>query len=154
MKYDIVPMNSVYRGIERSFTPLMFTSKKAKKCFNYLIEKYFEYISYLELPYCKEVFSKLVHNFHIFIEYEISCELIVYDYLPLSDVYGYNIMLLGLDIVTDLSESLISDNLKTAQIFLNNNGLYDDINQAKKTISLLKQNKVNWQPCWVYKVLC
>ncbi len=154
MKYDIAPIGSTYRGIERSVTTYNFTSKKAKKYFNLLIDEYDKFISSLLMPDCFEAFTKLIECYHTFIQHDVPCEIIAFDSSPLSKAYGYDVIFLGIDITIDLAESMIEYDINNLRESLNSNGLFDNIEQAEKMISMQDQSDYKLEPCWVYKVIC
>ena len=58
IKYDIVPIRSHYRGIERSLTTLNF---KGNRKIGILLQKYFEYILLIEKPFSTKNLESLVN---------------------------------------------------------------------------------------------
>jgi hypothetical protein len=152
MKYDIVPIRSYYRGIERSLTTLDF---KGNRKIDLLLEKYFEYISLIEKPFSIENFQCLIDYLLFFRSNHISCEIILYDNTSIEKIGEYEISFLGIDIAYDLCESLIPEILSSQyKPQLNRNGLCENISIAMDVInsSTSTPDKI-WKPCWVYTLL-
>ena len=64
--------------------------------------------------------------------------------------------LLGIDIVRDMAESLISYDQQTdisIKRYLNKLGLFNNLIDVNDAIALLKVDDSLWKPCWVYKVI-
>lgn len=68
MRYDIVPIESCYRGIERSLTTLHLNSYEAKTNFDYVLNQYFDYLKVLEQPCSKKNFCEIMDFYHIFLD--------------------------------------------------------------------------------------
>lgn len=155
MKYDIVPIKTKYRGMGRLLTTNDFTSSKAKKNYIKLLENYFEYISFTELENDKNIFNKILEFYKTLREHDILCEIIVYDTAPIVNEFDKTIEFLGIDIVCDMSESLLenhAEKLKCA--LLNENLLCSHVTDFENIIKMSVHGDVKWEPCWVYKVQC
>ena len=153
MKYEIAFSSLLYRGIERSLTVSSFDIKNN---FNRVLDKYFEYLSILDLPVCKDNFERIIECYHFFLENNVKCEMIVYDNTPFESAYGYKVGFLGIDVVCDMCESLIFESASNEFVkkLTNQNGLCDDIRDVATIISGTSQQDFVWRPCWVYKVIC
>lgn len=155
MIIDIVPYNSHYRGMGRSITVEHFNSKKAKKNFNQLCE---EYLLYVDLFYFEKdesvLWEEILSFYKILIENEVQCEIIAYDNKIINDIHGYRVEFLGIDIVKEMSESLIyycEDRID--KFYLNKNGLCMDVQDVKKICDMYDEYESDWKPCWIYKVI-
>lgn len=153
MKYDIVPIRSMYRGMDRVLTPEDFPILKSKQEYEVLSDKYDRYLEcYLELD-GSDGLKRLVEFYKEIKRYDVNLEIIVYDNFPIKDAYGYCIELLGIDIVHDMCESLISHNLNPQILcLLNENGLCEREADVDKIIPFQEHGGVMWRPCYVYKV--
>jgi len=154
MRYDIVSLGKKYRGMERSLTTSHLWNRNTKKIFEELLETYYLYI---DIDFWDEInrssFERICACYKKFLTHNIPCELIAYDILPIEDVYGYPIELLGIDIVHDMCESLISDNVNPKiNHLLNENGLCRTVSDIDKIIPFQDHGTVAWSPCYVYKV--
>ncbi len=155
MKYDIVPIKTKYRGMGRLLTTNDFTSAKAKKNYMKLLENYFEYISFTELENDKRMFDKILEYYKILREHDVLCEIIVYDTSPIVNVFDKPIEFLGVDIVRDMSESLLENNAEKLQsALLNENLLCSRVTDVVNITEMCDHGDVKWEPCWVYKVQC
>lgn len=155
MKYEVVPIGLKYRGVGRSLSPTDFNSPAAKKNFDFLVEEYYKYISISLQPESKEKFDRLVVYYKSLLEFDISCELIVFDVCPLVTAYGHPIEFLGIDLANDFSESLLEfGHRKLPSAILNDNMLLTHESDAIKAIPLCNHGGYTWLPCWVYKVIC
>lgn len=155
MKYDIASLNTPYRGMGRPLTHSDFVSEKATRNFNTLISCYFKYIALLEHLVDDEKFDELIEYYQLFRKYDINCEIIVYDNSPLSDVFGRNVKLLGIDIVHDMAESLLesTEELKDeVKERLNCFGLCSKLEDIEAVMRFGDCGDVVWEPCWVYHV--
>lgn len=161
MRFDFVHINSSYSGIDRALMTNDFLTPETKLYFDALLEVYFSYIDltcnpYESLDYDEKQFHVVQRFYEKFRNYNVSCELIVYNTTPLELVYDVPIEFLGIDIVQDMAESLISYNQHldiSVKRCLNSRGLFDDPITAQNAINLLKVNADVWKPCWVYKVI-
>lgn len=159
MKFDIMPINSSYSGIDRSLTTDDFLTKKTKPYFKTLLSLYLAYLDltcspHTALQYDYETFCTIQSYYKQFCEYQVPCEMIVYDNTPISDIFGYNVKFLGIDIVHDMAESLLNNtDCLNVDKRLNEFGLYSvpiDITSIADDVCL---GHNIWKPCWVYKVL-
>ena len=152
MRYDIVPMKQKYRGMGRSLTVTDLWNKKTQKVYDILLEKYFRYLDLYELA-DKRSFEEMILFCQEIIEYDIDCEMIVYDAKPIEEIYGYELELLGIDIIHDMCESLISDAVNPlARYLLNDNGLCKTEIDVEKIVPLQIHGNLKWIPVYVYKV--
>ena len=161
MNFDIVPINRAYSGIERALTPDDFLTPETKKYFDILLSMYFSYIDLMYNPYGSFEYDeqrfRVVQGFYEkFRKCNVSCELIVFDTTPVDSAYDVQIEFLGIDIVKDLAESLISYNQQTnvsIKRYLNSNGLFYNLIAAQNAIDLFKVDLDVWKFCWIYKVI-
>lgn len=153
MKYDIVPINDCYRGIDRTFLASDLYTKQSKRQYDTLLEMYYEYLSIVEQKPTEYGMLGLINLYKELCNCAIECELIVYANNQLQAVFGYNLTFLGVDIVYEMAESLLSDYTSdTVKKYLNENGLCDLETNIYEIIPLLDHGEVKWEPCYVYKV--
>lgn len=154
MKWDIVNIKNQYRGTGRVLSGTDLCTRRTKRVRNYLLDMYFEYISYLLKEISREEFIKIIDFCKEFNKYEIKyeVELIVYDECPLESAFGYDLEFLGIDITHDLAESLLEDPPENVKRILNENGLCFSKEDVGNIVPLLDHGDVNWEPCYVYKV--
>ena len=87
-------------------------------------------------------------------KWEIPCEVIAYDIHPMTTAFDYPVEFLGIDIVHEMSESLICEcNDRHIIQMLNENGLCDVPMTVNYIVPLLDHGDVKWEPCYVYKVI-
>lgn len=161
MRFDIVPTNKSYSGIDRSLMPNDFLTPETKPYYDTLLSVYFSYIDLMcnpcnSLDYDEKLFRVIQDFYREFCDYNVSCELIAFNTAPIDFIYGVPVELLGIDIVHDMAESLISYNQQTdtsIKRYLNKMGLFDSLIDANNTIDLLSVDDAVWKPCWVYKVM-
>ena len=129
VQYDIVPIKNKYRGMGRSLLAADLYTRQTKKGLINLIK------------FCNELGR-----------YGIMCEVIVYDIYPLETAFDYVLDFLGIDIVHEMSESLLCEcaDIKV-QKFLNKNGLCNSETYVNDIVQLLDNGDVKWEPCYVYK---
>lgn len=152
MRYDIVPIKSQYRGMDRTLLITDLWNSNSKKHFDELLEKYYLYLENCEVI-SKKAFEDVIIFFQEVIKYDILCEMIVYDTVPLDTAFGYPVELIGIDIVHDMCESLLSDTVSPQVLYrLNKNGLCRTVNDVGEIIPFLKHGAVEWNPCYVYRV--
>ena len=155
MNCDMVPINNQYRGMGRCLLATDLYTKNTKKNYRFLLNKYYEYLSYVLHYPSEEALIKLIDLCKIFLKYEIKCEVIVYDVTPLRTDFGYVLEFLGVDIVHNMSESLLCECTDyRIQKFLNENGLCDSELYLSSIVPLLDHGNVKWEPCYIYKVMC
>lgn len=161
MRFDIVPINSAYSGIDRSLMTDDFLTPETKPHFDTLLAMYFSYIDltcnpYESFAYDEKRFRVIQGFYEQFRKYNVACELIVYNTTPVDFVYDAPIEFLGIDIVQDMAESLISYNQQidiSVKRYLNTKGLFDNPMATQNAMDLLKVDADVWKPCWVYKVI-
>ena len=156
MRYDIVTLNSSYRGIGRSLNPNDFFSKTAREYYDELISYYFKYIELTCSPVNGYTFNELVEYYIRFDKFGVNCEIIVYDSEPIKDVFGRQIELLGIDVVHDMAESLLEDPASiddTIKKQLNQFGLCKQLRDVDAVVQFGDSGNVSWIPCWVYRVI-
>ena len=152
MKYSIALITKKYRGMERNLMTSDFYNSKKKESYDNLLETYFSYIEECEIQPNPSL-EKIIAYCKKFIEHGISCEIIVYDFEPINDVIGYSLELLGIDIVHDLCESLISDEVNPKIVhLLNENGLCRTMDDVERIIPYQNHGNVKWDSCYVYKI--
>lgn len=152
MRYDVVPIHNDYRGMGRSLLATDLYSRNKGK-YNGLLELYFDYIAVMEQGYSETNFYRLISFFRTFVESGIECEVIVYDYCPLTTAYGYSLKFLGIDIVCDMAESLLCGSAEyIKRQLLNKQGLCESLSDVESVARLLNQGNAHWEPCYVYKV--
>ncbi len=161
MRFDIVPINILYSGIDRSLMPDDFLKPKTKQYYDTLLATYFSYLELMcnpnePLDYDEKLFGTIQNFYQKFCDYNVSCEFIAFNTTPMDFIYGVSVELLGIDIVHDMAESLINCNQPTdhsIKKYLNEKGLFDNLIDANVAIESLGIDSSVWKPCWVYKVL-
>ena len=154
MCFDIVPVRNDYRGVGRSLQATDLYTRKARKLYDDLLDRYYEYLSVVGVEPTKERLCRLISLCEIFSQYGVRCEVIVYDTAPVESSFGYALDFLGIDIVHDMSESLLSDYIEVdIQRLLNKHGLCDSEPLVHSVIPLMDHGGVRWDPCYVYRVL-
>ena len=161
MRFDIVPENNSYSGIDRSLMPDNFLTPETKQHYDTLLAIYFSYLDLMCNPnepvcYDEKLFHLVRNFFRKFCDYNVSCEFIVFDTTPMGSVFGVSTELLGIDVVHDMAETLIDHNQLTSNTIwekLNEKGLFRNLIDAKMAIDLFGVDGSSWTPCWVYKVL-
>ncbi len=154
MKFDIVPINSAYRGIGRSLTPEVFQSKRAKSNMDELIQIYYDYITEYLKAESQESFEHMYEWCDVLKKNDIPCELIVYASQPLESVYGKSLSFLGIDIVHEMAESLLENGAdRLPKALLNEHLLCKKVVDVAQIISLCDHGGALWLPCWVYHVV-
>lgn len=155
MRFDIVTLNSSYKGISRSLTDRDIFEVKGRK-HKELLTYYFEYIDLAaNHPYDIHTFDKLIEHYLRFREFGVACEVIAYDLKPLKDAFGKQIQLLGIDVVCDMAESLLEvpDTTHDAvKNILNEFGLCKDAADVDIVRHHSDCGDNIWLPCWVYRV--
>lgn len=128
-------------------------TKQSKAKYDFLLNKYYEYLSIVQQCPSKEGLIILIDLCKIFLKYNINCEVIVYDTIPMKNAFGHSLEYLGIDVVHEMSESLLSECV-THKIrkHLNENGLCTSEQYARSIVPLLDHGNVNWEPCYVYSV--
>lgn len=112
MRYDLVPIKGKYRGMARSLLATDLLNPKSRSKFELLLEEYFEFLEYSQ-DMNKQAFEHMVAFCKVLREYNIMCEIIVYDDETLEDVFEHSIEFLGIDMVHDMCESLIEGKLNS-----------------------------------------
>lgn len=158
MHFDIVSTLRKYQGMGRILEPLEGLNKNNKKYCQEMFDLYLSYVD-LELEYAGKVEDKKAANGWIALcadlkKYEVPCELIVYDDKPLNNAFGYDVEFLGIDIVHDMCESLIENqvNPKICHL-LNENGLCRNKEDVEKIIPFQDHGDVEWEPCYIYRLI-
>ena len=77
MRFDIVPINSAYSGVDRSLTPNDFLTSETKPYYDSLLDMYFSYLDLTcdpckSLDYDEKLFCR-VRNFYEFFCKNIAC---------------------------------------------------------------------------------
>ena len=153
MIYDIVPFNSQYRGMGRVLKTTDLYTKQSKKEYDYLLDKYFEYLSLIQNNPSTKGMDELIGLYNEFLKYEIKCEVIVYSHTPLKDAFGYDLEFLGIDIVHRMAESLLKECTKReVRDYLNENGLLSSLDHFCSIVLLLEHGNLKWEPCYIYKI--
>lgn len=161
MRFDIVPINSAYSGVDRLLTTNDFLTSETKPYYDSLLDMYFSYLDLMcdpckSLDYDEKLFCRVRSFYEFFCKNHVSCELIVFDITPIDSIYGIPIKLLGIDIVRGMAESLIPYDQQTdisIKRYLNELGLFNNLIDVNDAIALLKVDDSLWKPCWVYKVI-
>ena len=154
MKFDIVPINSAYRGIGRSLTPEDFQSKCARGNMDKLIQIYYDYITECLKSESQETFEHMLEYCGVLNKNDIPCELIVYDSQPLESAYGKSLSFLGIDIVHEMTESLLENAAyRLPKTLLNEHLLCNKVMDVTQIITLCDHGGALWLPCWVYHVV-
>ena len=153
MVYDIVPIKNNYRGMERLLLATDLYTKQSRKEYDVLLNKYYDYISIVLQKPSRDGLIGLIDLCKEFSKYEFNCEVIVYDIVPIVTAFGYTLDFLGIDIVHEMSESLLSECTDyEVKKYLNKNGLCNSERCLSSIIPLLDHGDVKWDPCYVYKV--
>ena len=157
MKLDIGIIEGKYRGIERGvfLEHLMdFSKKYTKKEVQEILDQLGAYEDYTgfqtanitTLNWIIEFANHLSNNGR-------QCEVIVFDDQPITEAFGYPLQLLGIDITSNLGESLlVTDGDRVPDHLLNENGLLNDEHDLEEAVSYCRGGDLNWEPCWVYRV--
>lgn len=154
MQYDIVLINQKYRGMERSLLATDLLTNKGKKQFDSLLDIYYQYLACVEEETSSDGLKRLVRYYEEFKKFNIPCEIIVYDSVPQNNAFGDDIELLGIDIVHEMCESLLSDDVNPSiKYLLNENGLCNTEQDIKKVIPFQDHGNAEWKPCYVYKLV-
>lgn len=160
MKFDIASLNTAYRGIDRALNSSDLYSKGTKEHFDELLDYYFKYLDLMYsskgVSYNLTTFDCLLKYYDKFRGYGVNCEMIAYDNFPIDHIFNKQIKLLGIDVVADLSESLLEcpDSIsEIEQKCLNSFGLLRNL----KDLNIVLKNSFcgdnDWKPCWVYKII-
>lgn len=159
MEFNIVSLNTTYKGICRSLSTDDLLLKNARTHYQDSINYYFKYLDLLYGPrgvsYNSRTFDDLLIYYNKFKGYGVECEMIVYDGVPLNDFFEWKIELLGIDIVHDFCESLLEEYNKMSddvKKILNSNGLLTELTNIDIVLKNSVCGDVEWKPCWVYKV--
>lgn len=165
MDIDIKPIEKRsygYRGVDRLLNTHHF-KYKSKKEFNKLIEMYFDYISYTFVSEDIDtisIFNKILPFYSLLMENGVSCEIIIYNDEPVKDFSNEKIEFLGIDIVNQHNESLLTDPaIGLPQNCLNKNLLCYNIDDCTRIINHLEEYILNeygheMKTLYVYKVIC
>ena len=160
MKFDIVSLNTFYRGIERSLSADDLLSGNAKAQYNRLANLYFRYLDIMYdskmVLYDIDTFSIILEYYNTFKSLGVDCEIIAYDDKPIKNAFNYTIEFLGVDVVHDFAESLLEDFNNVNTIVKKQLNSYGLLNNSDTTDIVLKNSVtggMKWKPCWVYKVL-
>ena len=161
MRFDIVPVNGSYSGIDRALMPDDFLTPETKPYYDSLLASYFDYLDLMCNPfdilsYDEKLFHMVQKLYRDFCAHNVACELIAFDVAPIDYVHGVPVELLGIDIVHDMAESLICCNYQiedSVSRCLNGVGLFTNPEDASNAIDLLSANDVIWKLCWVYKII-
>ena len=152
MWYEIASNNSIYKGMDREISLEDFKGFSGK-VYHELVELY---LAYAELI-CRDMFfniDKAIEIYRSFKKRRVDCELIVFDSKPITNQDSLRIAFLGIDIVHKMSESLLAGDINPAvKNLLNINGLCDSVEIINKVIPYQDHGKVEWDPCYVYKVI-
>ena len=154
MWFDIVSLKKHYRGVDRTLLTKDLATKKTKKQFSTLLNIYFEYIDLTcNMKPTKEILSRLVCIVNLFRSYDINCELIAYDYNYSRSVFDYSLEFLGIDIVHNMCESLLSDEVSSSiSNMLNPNGLCNNEKEIKDIIRCLDTENLEWKAAYIFRV--
>ena len=153
MIYNVVPIRNNYRGIDRSLLATDLYNSSNKSTYNDFLNLYYKYISVMEQDYLETNFSWIISFYKTLEKSGVVCEVIVYDYCPLTTAYSYNLEFLGIDIVCDMAESLLCNCSEyIMQQLLNKHGLCRSLSDVEAVMPLLNQGNAQWQPCYVYSV--
>lgn len=159
MRFDIVTLDNSYRGVERSLNTDDLLSKKAKVYYDKSINYYFKYLDLIYnaqgVSYNLNTFNELLIYYKKFKSYGINCEIIAYNNSLLNDVFGWQIKLLGVDIVNNFYESLLEDTNGVHDIIKSHLNPFGLLQKAEDIDIVLKNSlcgNYHWMPCWVYKV--
>ena len=159
MNFDIVSLNTPYRGICRSLNADDLLMKNARTHYQESINYYFKYLDLMYnakgVSYDYNTFNDLLMYYNKFRNYGVDCEMIAYDTFPMVNFFGRKIELIGIDVVHDFCESLLE----------NTNEIHDAIKEHLNSFGLLqKPEDINivlknsfcgdyqWKPCFVYRV--
>lgn len=159
MRFEIVSLHPLYRGIGRSLDPCKFP-KKTKQNYNEMLSCYFSYLDLMysaeDISYDLDMFNHLLEYYMKFKNNDIECEIIAYDNVQLSDAFGKRLQLFGIDVVHEFAESLLEDpNSINGNIerILNTYGLLERPEDIDIVLKNINCGDIQWSPCWVYKVI-
>ena len=103
-----------------------------------------------------ETFNELMGYYKTFKSLGLDCEIIAYDVVPMKDVFGEQIELLGIDVTHELSESLLEDSNSihdNVKRLLNAYGLCQKLEDIEVVLKNSIHGDIDWSPCWVYKIM-
>ena len=105
MNFDIVSLNTPYRGICRSLNADDLLMKNARTHYQESINYYFKYLDLMYnakgVSYDYNTFNDLLMYYNKFRNYGVDCEMIAYDTFPMVNSFGRKIELIGIDVVHD-----------------------------------------------------
>lgn len=155
MYYDVVPLKGYYRGVGRLLLATDLYTKESKKEYDALLARYYAYLSIvMDQPPSRDGLVQLIDSYRAFSQYGVPCEVIAYDDRPMETAFGYALDFLGIDVVHEMSESLLEDpTSEEVKTYLNQNGLCADVAHVPQIVKLCDHGDVAWKPCWVYSVL-
>ena len=155
MLYDVVPIQTRYRGIGRCLDGADFYPNESKKEFSQLLDQYAQSLDQWQNPPSQQGLAKLMELCSLLRQFHFPCEVIVYDSAPLERAYGYGLEFLGVDVAHNLEESLLYGEVPNeAEEFLNEHGLCPRTEDVARILPLLDcdDDDKNWAPCYVYAV--
>lgn len=165
MDIDIKPIerkSNGYRGVDRLLNTHHFKYKN-NKILDKLIEMYFDYISYTFVSEdfdTIKIFYKMLPFYSLLVENRVSCEIIISNKESITNFNNEKIEFLGIDIVNQHNESLLTYPAMRFPInILNKNLLCNKIDDCTKIIKLLEGYVLTeygheMKPLYVYKVIC
>ena len=130
-------------------------TEQTQKNYHFILDKYYEYLLNVQQYPSKDGLIELIDLYKEFSKCEIKCEVIVYDITPIETAFGYALDFLGIDIVHEMSESLLCECTDhKIREHLNENGLCSSELYLSSIVPLLDHGNVKWEPCYIYKVMC
>lgn len=155
MLYDVVPIQTRYRGIGRCLDGADFYPNESKKEFSQLLDQYAQSLDQWQNPPSQQGLAKMMELCSLLRQFHFPCEVIVYDSTPLERAYGYGLEFLGVDVAHNLEESLLYGEVPNeAEEFLNEHGLCPRTEDVAQLLPLLDRDDddKDWAPCYVYAV--
>lgn len=149
MLYDVVPIQTRYRGIGRCLDGADFYPNESKKEFSQLLDQYAQSLDQWQNPPSQQGLAKLMELCSLLRQFHFPCEVIVYDSTPLERAYGYGLEFLGVDVTHNLEESLLYGEVPNeVEEFLNEHGLCPRTEDVARILPLLDcdDDDKNWAP--------
>lgn len=103
MLYDVVPIQTRYRGIGRCLEGADFYPNESKTDVSQLLSQYTQSLDQWQNPPSQQGLAKLMELCSLLRQFHFPCEVIVYDSTPLERAYGYGLEFLGVDVALENS---------------------------------------------------
>ncbi|MBQ7670788.1 MAG: hypothetical protein IJS45_08725, partial [Clostridia bacterium] len=143
-----------YRGVSRGLLVSELATDSSQKSFKELLKLYLDYITIVNEEMSIIDFKKVIEIYTEFKNRKVNCECILFDNKPIKEFMQYKLEFLGVDIINDYSESLLSDVPDKFRCrFLNHNGLCNNASIIETIIPMLNPGNEEWSAGYVFKVI-